>query len=199
MNRSNEKDQSSDSRRPFSLRRVPPLLPVPSVLPPLALSRPKRARWPRDLSPSTMGVQEQLPRYPLHTLLLDGPADPQHIGVLRFCPTSSYTSPAECPKLRASMQHNSVHHRTGRSFGKGAPAPRLAPRRPRAGRRPAARAARLRFAAGRGRRRVLIFYAVAASLAGELAAIVVDVEALVLLFSLMGLFLCTVIFRAAKC
>jgi hypothetical protein len=39
---------------------------------------------------------------------------------------------------------------------------------------------------------------VAASLAGELAAIVVDMEALVLLFSLMGLFLCTVIFRVAK-
>jgi hypothetical protein len=39
---------------------------------------------------------------------------------------------------------------------------------------------------------------VAASLAGELAAIVLDLEALVLLFSLVGLFLCTVIFRAAK-
>jgi len=45
---------------------------------------------------------------------------------------------------------------------------------------------------------VLIFYAVAASLVGELAAIVVDMEALVLLFSLMGLFLCTVILRATK-
>jgi hypothetical protein len=49
---------------------------------------------------------------------------------------------------------------------------------------------------GRGRRRPLIFYAVAASVAGELAAIVVDMEALVLLFSLMGLFLCAVIFQA---
>jgi hypothetical protein len=39
---------------------------------------------------------------------------------------------------------------------------------------------------------------VAAFLAGELTAIVVDMEALVLLFSIMGLFLCTVIFRAAK-
>jgi hypothetical protein len=39
---------------------------------------------------------------------------------------------------------------------------------------------------------------VAASVAGELAAIVVDVEALVLLFSLTGLLLCTVIFRAVK-
>jgi hypothetical protein len=44
----------------------------------------------------------------------------------------------------------------------------------------------------------LFFYAVAASLAGALAAIVVDLEALVLLFSLTGLLLCTVIFRAAK-
>ena len=43
-----------------------------------------------------------------------------------------------------------------------------------------------------------MFYAVAASLAGTLTAIVVDMEVLVLLFSLMGLFLCTVIFRAAK-
>ena len=57
---------------------------------------------------------------------------------------------------------------------------------------------RERLAAGRRRRRALIFYAVAASVAGELGAIVVDVEALVLLFSLTGLLLCTVIFRAAK-
>jgi hypothetical protein len=54
------------------------------------------------------------------------------------------------------------------------------------------------IAASRRRRRPLIFLAVAASLAGELAAIVVDIQALVLLFSLTGLFLCTVIFRAAK-
>ena len=33
-----------------------------------------------------MGVQEH-PEYPLHTLLLDRPAGPQHIGVLRICPT----------------------------------------------------------------------------------------------------------------
>jgi len=39
---------------------------------------------------------------------------------------------------------------------------------------------------------------VAASAAGELVAMVVDMEALVLLFSLVGLFLCTVIFRVAK-
>ena len=101
------------------------------------------------------------------------------------------------------MRHNSVHHRTGQSFGKGASAhrvaQRVAPRRPRAGRRTAAtRRGRVALAAGRGGRRVLIFYAVAASLAGELVAIVVDKETLVLLFSLMGVFLCTVIFRAVK-
>jgi hypothetical protein len=38
---------------------------------------------------------------------------------------------------------------------------------------------------------------VAASVAGVLAAIVVDMEALALLFSLTGLFLCAVIFQAA--
>ena len=76
---------------------------------------------------------------------------------------------------------------------------RVAPGRPRAGRRTAAtRRGRAALAAGRRRRRPLIFYAVAASFAGELAAIVLDMEALVLLFSIMGLFLCTVIFRAAK-
>jgi hypothetical protein len=97
------------------------------------------------------------------------------------------------------MQHNSVHYRTGQSLGKGASAPRVVPRRPRAGGRTAATTrGRAALAAGRGRRRVLIFYAVAASLVGELAAIVVDMEALVLLFSLMGLFLCTVILRATK-
>jgi hypothetical protein len=53
-------------------------------------------------------------------------------------------------------------------------------------------------AAGRRRRRPLLFYAVVASVAGELAAIVVDMEALVLVFSLTGLFLCAVIFQAAK-
>ena len=96
------------------------------------------------------------------------------------------------------MQHDSVQHRTGRSFGKGAPAHRVAPRRPRAGRRTAVTRKRAALAVGRRRRRPLIFYAVAASVAGELAAIVFDMEALVLLFSLTGLLLCTVIFRAAK-
>jgi hypothetical protein len=116
-----------------------------------------------------------------------------------FVPCLSYTSPTECPRLRASMRHDSVHHRTGRSFGKGAPAPRLAPRRrPRAGHRTAVTRGRPVIATGRRRGRVLIFYVVAASLAGELAAIVVDMEALVLLFSLTGLFLCAVIFWAAR-
>ena len=57
---------------------------------------------------------------------------------------------------------------------------------------------RAAIAAGRRRRRPLFFYAVVASVAGELAAIVVDMEALVLLFSLTGLFLCAVVFQAAK-
>ena len=96
------------------------------------------------------------------------------------------------------MRHHSVEHRTGRSFGKGAPAHRVAPRRPRAARLRVTAGRRATLAAGRRRWRALIFYAVAASVAGELAAIVVDVEALVLLFSLTGLLLCTVIFRAAK-
>ena len=96
------------------------------------------------------------------------------------------------------MQRDSVQHRAGGSFGKGASARRVIPGRPRAGRRSAVTRRRAVVAAGRRRRRPLIFYAVAASVAGELAAIVVDAEALVLLFSLMGLFLCTVIFRAAK-
>jgi hypothetical protein len=96
------------------------------------------------------------------------------------------------------MRHDSVQHRTGRSFGKGASARRVASGRPRAGRRPAVTRRRAVVAARRRRRRPLIFYAVAASVAGELAAIAVDAEALVLLFSITGLLLCTVIFRAAK-
>jgi hypothetical protein len=97
------------------------------------------------------------------------------------------------------MRHDSVQHRTGRSFGKGAPAPQLAPwRRPRAGHPTAVTRGRTAIDADRGRRRPLVFYAVVASAAGELAAIVVDMEALVLLFSFTGLFLCAVIFRAAK-
>ena len=57
---------------------------------------------------------------------------------------------------------------------------------------------RTTLAAGGGRRRPLFFYAMAASVAGELAAIVVDMEALVLVFSLTGLFLCAAIFQVAK-
>jgi hypothetical protein len=57
---------------------------------------------------------------------------------------------------------------------------------------------RATLAAGHRRRRPLFFYAVTASVAGELAAIVVDMEALVLVFSLTGLFLCAVVFQAAK-
>jgi hypothetical protein len=39
---------------------------------------------------------------------------------------------------------------------------------------------------------------VTASVAGQFAAIVVDMEVLVLLFSLTGLLLCAVIFQAAR-
>jgi len=97
------------------------------------------------------------------------------------------------------MRQDSVKHRTGRSFRTRATAHRAGSTRARAGRRSALTRRRAALAvARRKRRRLLIFYAVAASAAGELVAIVVDVEALVLLFSLVGLFLCTVIFRAAK-
>jgi hypothetical protein len=51
---------------------------------------------------------------------------------------------------------------------------------------------------GRRRRRPLFFYAVAATVVGELAAIVVDMEALVLLFSLTGLLLCAAVFQSAQ-
>jgi uncharacterized membrane protein HdeD (DUF308 family) len=54
------------------------------------------------------------------------------------------------------------------------------------------------MAVGRRRRRPLLFYALVACVAGELAAIVVDVGALVLLFLLTTVFLCAVIFRAAE-
>ena len=96
------------------------------------------------------------------------------------------------------MRQDSIQHRTGRFFEVGASAQRAAPRRPRAGRRTAVTRRRAAIVAGRRRRRPLFFYAVVASVAGELAAIVVDMEALVLLFSLTGLFLCAVVFQAAK-
>jgi hypothetical protein len=96
------------------------------------------------------------------------------------------------------MRQHSVQHRTGRSFGKGASAHRTVPRRPIAGRRPARTRRRSTIAAGRRRTQLLCFYAVTACLVGELAAAVIDMEALMLLFSLTGLFLCAVIFQAAK-
>jgi hypothetical protein len=108
------------------------------------------------------------------------------------------TSQAEYLSLIAGMRQDSVQHRTGRSFGKGASANRAAPTRPRAERRPAVVRRRAALAADPRSRRPLFFYAVVASVAGELAAIVVGLEVLVLLFSLTGLLLCTVIFRAAR-
>jgi hypothetical protein len=75
---------------------------------------------------------------------------------------------------------------------------RAASRRPSVVRRPAVTRRRAAMAASRRRRRPLFFYAVTVSVAGELAAIVVDIEALVLVFSLTGLFLCAVVYRAAK-
>ena len=57
---------------------------------------------------------------------------------------------------------------------------------------------RTAIAAGRRRRRLLCFYAVTACVVGELATAVIDMEALMLLFSLTGLFLCAVIFQTAK-
>jgi hypothetical protein len=109
-----------------------------------------------------------------------------------------YTSQAKCLRLRAGMRQDVVQHRTGRSFGKGALVHRAASRRPSVVRRPAVTRRRAAMAASRRRRRPLFFYAVTVSVVGELAAIVVDIEALVLVFSLMGLFLCAVVFRAAK-
>jgi hypothetical protein len=94
-------------------------------------------------------------------------------------PLLPYTSQAKCLRLRPGMRQDVVQHPTGRSFGKGALAHRAASRRPSVVRRPAVT-----------RRRALYFYAVTVCVAGELAAIVVDIEALVLVFSLMGLFLC---------
>ena len=54
------------------------------------------------------------------------------------------------------------------------------------------------IAASRRIRRLLCFYAVRACVVGELATAVIDMEALMLLFSLTGLFLCAVIFQTAK-
>jgi hypothetical protein len=109
-----------------------------------------------------------------------------------------YTSQAECPRLRTGMGQDSVQHRIGRSFDKGGSAHRAASKRPRVGRRSVVRRRRARIVAGRRRRRPLFFYAVVASVVGELVAIALDMEALVLLFSLTGLLLCAVVFQAAK-
>jgi hypothetical protein len=95
------------------------------------------------------------------------------------------------------MRLHPAQQRTGRSSGKGAnPAYRAAsrrrPRPRRVGRRRTAGAAgRTR----RKRRQLLLFYALMASVAGELAAIVVDLKALVLLFSLTGIFLLGMLFQ----
>jgi hypothetical protein len=56
---------------------------------------------------------------------------------------------------------------------------------------------RAAIAARRRKRRPLFFYALTASVVGELAAITVDMESLVLLFSLTGLLLCVLWFRGA--
>jgi hypothetical protein len=95
------------------------------------------------------------------------------------------------------MRQVSVQHRTGWSSGKGASAYRPASKRTRAERRPVTRR-RAAIAAGRRSRRALLFYALTASVAGELVAVVFDLEALILVFSLTGLFLCAVYFRTAK-
>ena len=93
------------------------------------------------------------------------------------------------------MQQIPAQHRTGRSSGRRASAYRAASRRP-LPRRP--RVMHRRTAKGRTRRRPLLFYAATTSVAGELAAIGVGMETLVLLFSLTGLILCVVILQAEK-
>jgi hypothetical protein len=98
--------------------------------------------------------------------------------------------------MRQSPQRR---HRTGRSSGKRASAYRAASRRSSVPRRRGATRSQTAMAEGRRRRRrPLLFYALVASVAGELAAIVFDMGALVLLFLLTAVFLCAVIFRAAE-
>jgi hypothetical protein len=196
VNRSNEKDRRLSPLRPFSLQGA--LLTAGTLC-----IAPARAVPPEEgtVAPRRQPLHHQStaePRVCSAHPMVGRIASPNILVFSVFTPCLSYTSAPECPRLRVSMRRDSVQHRTARSFGKGAPAPRLAPRRPRARRRPAVTRRRAALAAGRRRRRPLLFYALAASVAGELAAIVVDVEALVLLSSLTGLFLCTVIFRAAK-
>jgi hypothetical protein len=95
------------------------------------------------------------------------------------------------------MKQNLAQYRTGRSSGRRVPAYRASSRRPLPRRRRALRR-RAAIMAARRRRRPMLFYAVVASVTGELAAIVVDMEALVLLFSLTALLLCAVVFQVAK-
>ena len=52
------------------------------------------------------------------------------------------------------------------------------------------------IAAGRRKRRPLLFFAVVASVAGTFAAVFADIGALVALFALVGLLLCAVVIRA---
>jgi hypothetical protein len=192
VNRCNEKGRSLDSRRPFSLQGAFLTTSILGIDPACAVP-PEEGTMAPGVSRSIMRVQQN-PEYAQHTLLLGRLARPQHIGVLRVCPT---------PRQRNVLSYEQVCGITRYSIvpafplGRGTGAPGST-QRPRAGRRTAVTRGRAVIAAGRRRRRALIFYAVAASVAGELAAIVVDMEALVLLFSLTGLFLCTVIFRAAK-
>jgi hypothetical protein len=149
---------------------------------------------PTDASLSIMRVQEhsECPWYTLRS------RKPVRSPTYWCSPLLPYTSQAKCLRLRAGMRQDMVQHRTGRSFGKGASARRAASRRPSVVGRPAVTRKRAAMATSRRRRRPLFFYAVTVCVAGELAAIVVDIEALVLVFSLMGLFLCAVVFRAAK-
>jgi hypothetical protein len=100
--------------------------------------------------------------------------------------------------MKTRMRQIPTRHRTGRFSGKKASAYRAASSRP-LPRHPQVTGRRTAVAAGRRRkRRPLLFYALVVSVAGELAAIAISMQALVLLFSLTALFLCAMVFRAAK-
>jgi hypothetical protein len=97
------------------------------------------------------------------------------------------------------MRLNPAQQRNAPPSGKGASAYRAASRRrPRAGRVVRRRTAIAAGRARRSKRRLLLFYALIASVVVELDAIIVDMEALVLLFSLTALFLCGMLFQAEK-
>jgi hypothetical protein len=155
---------------------------------------PARSICPAGAYPAIMRVLEYS-EGPNYTLQFRRPA---RSPTCRCSPHLLYTSHAECIRLKATMRQHSVQYRTGRTFGKGAPAHRAVPRRRRAGRQPAVTRRRAAIAAGRRRRRLLCFFAVTACVVGELAAAVIDKEALMLLFSLSGLFLCAVILQTSK-